>query len=355
MNITYVGPVPPLRGGISQHGGRLVEALRSSGHRVRVCSWAAQYPRRLFPGEQWDRQARPLEGANFSLRWWIPASWWRAGRAAAKSDLLVFPWVTPLQAPAYRLVLAAASSVPAVAIVHNPVPHERRPFDDLLTRWTLRKVRGAVVHALVLRDQLHELIPNLEVATVPMASHLHVEPTDLPLGPPYRLLFFGFVRPYKGLDVALDALSMLVRRGAQVELTVAGEFWGPVEPWRAAVRERGLTGRVDLRAGYVPDSEVGSLMAAHHAIVVPYRTATQSSVVALAYAAGRPVAATTAGGLAELVTEGVNGALSPPGDPAALADAIERVLADLPRLARGARSSTPSWSRIAAAVVGVVS
>lgn len=332
-----------------------MEALRSSGHRVCVHSWAAQYPRRLYPGEQRDRQAGPLEGAIFSLRWWSPASWWRAGRAARKCDLLVFPWVTPLQAPAYRAVLAAASSVPAVAIVHNPIPHERRPFDEPLTRWVLGNVQGAVVHAAVLSDQLHALVPDLHVTTVPMPPHIHMEPSELPLGPPYRLLFFGFVRPYKGLEVALDALSVLARRGAQVDMTVAGEFWGGIEPWRAAVETRGLSRRVHLRPGYVPDSEVGSLMAAHHAIVVPYRTATQSSVVPLAHAAGRPVAATTAGGLKELVTEGVNGALAPPGDPEAFADAIERVLADLPRLARGAQSSAPDWSTVAAAIVEVTS
>jgi glycosyltransferase involved in cell wall biosynthesis len=350
VRITYVGPVPPLRGGISQHGARLVEALAAAGHDVRVLSWAVQYPRLLYPGQERDPQAAPLPAARFVLRWWSPWSWWRGGRAARACDLLVFPWVTPLQAPAYRLMLAAAR-VPAVAIVHNPLPHERRPLDVPLIRWVLARTRGTVVHATTSRAEMGWLLPGRRVTYVPMPTMLPLEATGLPPGPPYRLLFFGFVRPYKGLDVALEAMVELVEHGLPVRLTVAGEFWGPVQPWRESVAADGLGEVVDLRPGYVGDAEVARLLASHHLVVAPYRSATQSGIVPVAYAAGRPIVATTVGGLAEQVIEGETGTLAPPDDAKALAAAIERALDEIGKLATGASAHTTSWAEVAAAVV----
>jgi glycosyltransferase involved in cell wall biosynthesis len=349
VRITYVGPVPPFRGGISQHGARLVEALTAAGHDVRVLSWARQYPRPLYPGQECDPSAAPLPGARFWMRWWNPWSWWRAGRLAGGGDLLVFPWVTPVQAAAYRVLLAAAG-VPAVAIVHNPLPHERRPLDVPLIRWVLRHASGTVVHATTSRAELGWLLPGQRVAYVPMPTMLNLDPTELPPAPPYRLLFFGFVRPYKGLDVALEAMVELVAHGLPVRMTVAGEFWGPVEPWQQTVEATGLGEVVDLRPGYVSDAQVATLMAWHHLVVAPYRSATQSGIVPVAYAAGRPVVATTVGGLAEQVIEGETGTLAPPDDAKALAAAVERALDAVDRLAAGASSHTASWAEVAAAV-----
>jgi glycosyltransferase involved in cell wall biosynthesis len=354
MRITYVGPVPPFRGAIAQHGARLAEALTAAGHRVEVHSWAAQYPRLLYPQQERDPEAAPLPGARFALRWWSPLSWWRAGRAARAGDLLAFQWVTPVQAPAYRVMLAAAGRVPGVAIVHNPLPHERRWFDVPLTRWALGRARGAVVHASSSQAELAELLPGLPSTYVPMPTLLpDVRPTDLPPGPPYRLLFFGFVRPYKGLDIALEAMAELVARGLPVRLTVAGEFWGPVEPWRDSVAAKGLGGVVDLRPGYLGDADAAALLAAHHLVVAPYRSATQSGIVPVAYAAGRPVAATSVGGLVEQVIDGETGTLAPPDDPKAFAAAVERSLGVVERLAAGARAHTASWPDVAAAVIGL--
>jgi len=351
VRIVYVGPLPPLPGGISQHGAQLVRAHAAEGHEVRVISWRAQYPRMLYKGRQVDPTATPFPGAQWLLAWYDPLSWRRAGRAARGADLLVFPWVTPVQAPAYRALLGAARPTPAVAIVHNPIPHEQRPFDRVLTRAVLRRLRGAVVHAEASAAALAEIAPGLQVATVPHPPNLEVAATELPPAPPHRLLFFGFVRPYKGLDVAFEALAKLVAKGLDVELVVAGEFWGPVEPWREQLATLGLSARVRLRPGYVPDSEVGDLLAASHLVVAPYRHATQSGIVPIAGGAGRAVVATAVGGLTEQVADGVNGVLAPPGDPDALAAAIERALGALPELTAGARRMTVSWQDVANLVI----
>lgn len=354
MRIAYVGPLPPIKGGISQHGARLVEALRGQGHSVTTYSWAAQYPSFLYRGDQRDVDVRAIEGAEFSLRWWNPVSWWKVGRAARRSELLVFPWVTPFVAPSYRVILAAGPRT-SLAIVHNPVPHERSRFDVALARWVLAKVKGAVVDSRASARKLSLMVPDIRIEVVPLPPNLPVEAEDLPDHPPVRLLFFGLIRPYKGLDVALDALKILVARGVPVSLTIAGEFWGPVEPWREKITSSGLAPHVDLRPGYVEDDQVQRLIARHHLVLAPYRAPTASAIVPLAHAVGRPVVATAVDGLLEYVADGVNGIVAPPGDAPAFADAVANAIEKLPQLAASARLSPSTWSDVAAAVTRLAS
>lgn len=351
MRICYLGPVPPIRGGIAQHGGNLVAALRAEGCEVRVVSWAAQYPRFLFRGRQERVRGAGDAQTRFSLRWWDPASWIAAGREAGRADLMVFPWVTMVHAPHLRAMLAAAGAVRKVAIVHNARPHEALPFDRPLFRGVLRRVHGAVVHSAQGAEELRRLAPVPRVVAVPHPPNLVLAPTPLPPRPPLALLFLGFVRPYKGLDVALEALAVLARRGVDARLTVAGEFWEPVETTAERVRALGLEERVALRPGYVPDSAVATLLAEHHLLVAPYRSATQSGVAPLALAAGRPVVATRVGGLPEVVREGETGTLAPPDDPEALADALERAAGRLAALAERAQASVATWADVARAVL----
>ena len=350
MRITYVGPVPPIRGGIAAHGANLVRALREQGCQVDVISWRAQYPPFLFKGEQADTSRAGGDGVRFSLRWWDPLSWILAGRAAARSDLVVFPWVTPVHAIHTRVILAAAGGTPAVAIVHNPRPHEPLPFDRSLLRMVLARVRGAVVHSKAMITDLALLAPIPHVLSVGHPPNLELTPEPLPPRPPLRLLFLGYVRPYKGVEVALEALRLLAGR-VDARLTVAGEFWEPLEDFQARVRGLGLEDRVDLRPGYVPDEELAGLLASHHVLVAPYLSATQSGVAPLALAAGRPVVATAVGGLPEMIREGENGTLAPPSNARALADAIERAARNLEALGRGARASTASWAEVARTVL----
>jgi D-inositol-3-phosphate glycosyltransferase len=349
VRITYIGPVPPLRSGIAHHGGRLTEALARTDA-VTVLSWQHQYPRLLFRRPQRDPDARPHPTARFMLRWWDPLSWWRAGRIAARGDIVVIAWTTPVHALAYRVIMALARRRRIVGIVHNAVPHETLPLQRPLTRWILSRCDGIVTHAGTVAAELSELAGPVETITTPMPANVDVETRPLPPTGEVRLLFFGFIRPYKGLDVALDALALLRERGAAYHLTVVGEPWDPDEAWSDEVAGRGLTGLVDLQLRYVPDSSVSDLIARHHAVVLPYRTASQSGIAPAALAAGRPVVASAVGGLTEVVIDGVNGTLARPGDAASLADAIERCVRDLPALASRASENAPTWSETAEAV-----
>jgi glycosyltransferase involved in cell wall biosynthesis len=284
------------------------------------------------------------------LRWWDPVSWWRAGRIAARSDLVVIPWTTPFHAVPYRLVIALARRTPTVAIVHNAVPHEALPLERPLSRWVLSRCSGIVVHAAAVADEVADLVGPVETVVTPHPPNIEVEPQPLPGGDEVRLLFFGFVRHYKGVDVAVDALAALAERGVRCHLTIAGELWDPIDTWHRAISHHGLEGQVELRPRYVPDAEVCAVLAEHHAVVLPYRSASQSGIAPMALAAGRPVIATRVGGLHEVVIDGVNGTLAEPGDPTSLADAIERCVRDLPALAAHAHDDAPRWSDTAAAV-----
>lgn len=353
MKVVYVGSVPPLHGGVSQHAARLVEALREAGHDVLVESWRTQYPAWLYPGGSQHTHEEPLPGARYAMSWWDPLSWWRAGRVARAADVVVAPWITPLQAPALRTVFRAARPTPAVLVVHNPEPHERFPFSEPLTRWILKATSGVVTHTEVAREMLEPMAPGTRFAVSPHPSNLLITRLDPPSRPPNRLLFFGFVRPYKGIGTLLEAVGRLRGRGVDVRLTIAGQVWGDVAEWRERIDLVGVEDVVDFEPGYVPDHDVSRLLAEHHAVVAPYRTATQSGVVPLAYAAGRPVIATRVGGLVEQVAEGTTGFLADPADPGDLARAIHELFEDYERIQPGVHEYVPTWAHIAASVLSV--
>lgn len=324
MRVVYAGAAPPLRGGIAQHGGNLVTALREVGAEVRIESWAAQYPRWLYPGETQVAGAAALPGTRRRMRWWRPDGWRRVGRLARTADVLIVPWVTTAQAPAVGTLLRAAAPSHRVIVAHNPLPHERRPFDVPLARWALAPAELALVHAQAVVSDLQAVRPGIESVIVPHPPNRSVTRQPVPPRPPLRVLFFGYVRPYKGLDVLIDAMERLRSLERDVRLTVAGEFWEPAADWERLVADRGLGPFVDLRPGYVPDEELDRLLSEHHVVAAPYRSATQSGIIPLAQAAGRIVVASDVGGIAESVRDGVDAVLAPPGDPDALATAICR-------------------------------
>ncbi len=361
LRITYVGPLPPLRGGIPQHGARLVEALVRQGHEVSVESWDALYPRRLYPVAPVTAEERAAPGYTLppgrvrdSLHWAKPWSWWAAGRRAGGGDLIVFPWWVPAQAPAVRTFLSAAGRVPRVGVIHDVVLPKRHRADRRLAHLALRPLTGAVVHNDHVRTQLRQLLPDLptdRIVTVDHPPNQPLTPQPLPDRPPLELLLFGHVRSYKGLDHVLDAMALGDGAGLDTRLTVAGQFWQPIEPWQQRIDAMGLGDRVTLRPGYVPDADLPDLFAAHHLVLTPYSTASQSGVIPLATAAGRPSVVTPVGGLADQITDGVDGTVAADLSAAALADAIARADADLERLAEGTRRARATWDDVAAAVV----
>jgi glycosyltransferase involved in cell wall biosynthesis len=376
VRIALVGPAHPYKGGGARHTTELAHRLAAAGNDVIIESWAAQYPRRLYPGQQTldAPEGKPYPRTCYRLRWYRPDGWVAAGRRLRSADLVIFALLTPLQVPAYLAILAGLGFRPGrwpgrprtVVICHNVLPHERRPGDVALIKALLARTGRAVVHSAEQAAEARNLAPDVPVVIARMPPHLpaavparpaddhedHLTERTVALPPgqrqghrSVRLLFFGIVRPYKGLDVLLRAMA---RAPAHITLTVAGEFWGGAGETEKLIAELGLGNRVTLRPGYLPACDIPALFETADALVLPYREATASQNVLLAFSYGVPVIATTAGALAEAVHDGVDGLTCLPGDVDDLARALRAI--SVPETARRLRSGVrpldpgPCWS-----------
>ncbi|POM26953.1 D-inositol 3-phosphate glycosyltransferase [Actinomadura rubteroloni] len=327
MRIAIVGPAFPYKGGGAHHTTELAHRLAAAGHDVAVESWRAQYPAFLYPGQQTidDPEGEPFPATRRALDWRRPDGWWRTGRSLRSADLVVLAVLSPVQVPSYLGILAGLGRrARTVALCHNVLPHERRPYDRPLMRALLRRVGGVLVHSGE-QAALARTLTGRPVTVAEMPPHLPAAAKGVrDGGVRRRLLFFGMVRPYKGLDVLLRALAA---GPADVALTVAGEFWGGLDETRALIGDLGLDGRVELRPGYVPAAQVPELFDAADALVLPYRTATASQNVWMAHEHGVPVIATRVGGFPGQVRDGVDGLLCEPDDVPSLTAALTRFYA----------------------------
>jgi glycosyltransferase involved in cell wall biosynthesis len=357
--VAVVGPAHPFKGGVAHHTMTLAQRLGDAGHEVEIVSWSRQYPARLYPGEpfvQGEPELDDMPPIRRGLAWNRPDSWWREARRLRSRDLVVFAHVTPVQAPAYRVMLRCLRRArpETVVICHNVLPHERRALDRRLVASLLRSADRIIAHSSQQADLVRTLT-HRPVTVAPLAAHMPraFAPTARREGVQHRVLFFGLVRPYKGLDVLLRALA---EGPADLQLRVAGEFWGGVNETRALVDELGLEDRVELRPEYVSSAEVPGLFGDVDALVLPYRTATGSQGVDLAFRFGVPVIATRAGSLPDKITEGVDGIVVEPDDVSALAGALrEFYVAGRPEELRGnvrSTDATDDWQRYLHAVVG---
>ncbi|HYK70243.1 MAG TPA: glycosyltransferase [Streptosporangiaceae bacterium] len=363
MKIAIVGPAYPYLGGSAQHTTELAHRLAAAGHLVSLQSWQAMFPQALYPGEPMsDEPEVPLfAGTSRTLAWYRPDGWWRLGRRLGQTyHAVVLAVFTPLQVPAY-LVMARALRVAGdsrlVALCHNVLPHERRGFDKPLMRALLRRCDAALVHS---PDEA-ALAAGLASTTVETASlplHLPTSgPPELvaagarPRPPHHRLLFFGFVRPYKGVDLLIRALA---DTKPEISLTVAGEIWAERDDLLKLIADLQLGDRVTLTDGYVAAADVPAYFAAADALVLPYRSGTASQNALIAHQFGVPVIASRAGAVAAAIEDGVNGILCTAGDVADLTRAISQLYEPgmLTRLRLGVRApdTGPAWDQYVAAV-----
>jgi D-inositol-3-phosphate glycosyltransferase len=340
MRCTIVGPTHPYKGGVAQHTTTLAHRLAASGADVDLVSWSAQYPAALYPGVQ--RVATPeipvFPHTRHLLAWYRPDSWWRLGRSlrTTPGGLLVLVLATPVQIPAYLGIIAAIGrrwapdQRPTITVVcHNVLPHEPRPGDRALTKALLARCDVVLTHTEEQAALAREL-GAVEVRTAELPPHgpgTAIRPSDGEDHATPRnqggggLLFFGFIRPYKGVDVLLRAVAQV----PDVRLVVAGEVWSGEDRLRALVGDLGLGDRVDLRLAYLPNDELDALLRDADALVLPYTSGTGTQQVRVAQVHGVPVIASRVSTMPEQVHDGVDGLLVDPGDVPGLAAAIRRL------------------------------
>lgn len=360
--IVIVGPVTPFRSGIANHTTALARALDGAGHSVLVLSFSRQFPQILFPGESdRDSDAEPLAQPHtkFIIDSLNPLTWARAVREMARfnAEVVILPWWTFFLAPFSWFIARSCRKrgIEVLFFCHNIVDHETAFWKRWLAVKALKQARVFAVHNTALAAALDKLIPGADVAVHPHPIYDSFPPAQgrLQRRADLELLFFGLVRPYKGLEVLIRALSRLNHRSVFVR--IVGEFWTNVRDTEAEIRRLGLSDKVELNPHYVSDEEAAEYFARCDAVVLPYHTVTGSGVIPLAYHYGKPVVVTALPSLTDVVRDRATGFVFPVDDDAALALLIEgeltaeRCTAMKPSIEKLKESMT--WESLAAAIM----
>ncbi|MFA5891764.1 MAG: glycosyltransferase [Actinomycetota bacterium] len=355
--VLFVGPSAGARGGIAQFNARLAETVATNAH-VRAIGFERMYPSWTDAG----RRQPAAAGHEAFLVPWRPRTWMRAARELREfgPDLVVVQWWHPLFAPCLRHLIIAArrNDAEVMMVCHNALPHEPFPLARAAAARTMSAAGRLVALSTAVAAQVRTLAPGARIDVLAHPPNLagHIDPMEVerwrarvgPVDGP-MIVFFGNVRPYKGLSDLIEAMPAVCAR-SPATLVVAGTFYEPVERFRLQARRLGVESSIRLFPGYVPDDEVLALLSLADVVAMPYRTASQSGILPLVALAERPVVATSVGGITEAV--GDRGVVVPPGDGAALAQGLLRALATPPLPPHGFRDG---WSRWAALVVEAAS
>lgn len=332
-NIIIIGPAHPLRGGLASFNERLALEFRNKGHQVSIYTFSLQYPGFLFPGTtQFSSEPAPqgikIHVAINSIN---PLNWVKTGNRIKKErpDIVLVRYWLPFMGPCLGTILRIVKKnkyTRVVCLADNIIPHEKRPGDLAFTKYFVKPVDAFITMSQKVLSDLqsfaaskpavyvaHPLYDNFgeKISQEEAREKLKIKKDEL------IILFFGFIRKYKGLDILLDAMKILQSQSAasgmpQPKLLVAGEFYEDRKPYDEQVRSLGIENSLLLRTTFIPDSEVKYYLCAADLLVQPYRNATQSGVTPLAYHFEVPMVVTNVGGLPALVQENKTGLIAEP-------------------------------------------
>jgi len=339
-SIAIIGPAHPLReGGIVSFNHRLALAYKESGHQCEIWSFSLQYPSFLFPGKTQYSDQPPPKGLiiHCAINSVNPLNWIAVGKKIKKKrpDLVVVRFWLPLMGPALGTILSTIKKNKhsrIVCIADNIVPHEKRPGDRLFTRYFLRYCDAVVTMSDQVSKDLLLLNNTKPFRQVPHPLYDHFGEAVPKLNARKKLgidenekliLFFGFIRKYKGLDLLLKAMSDKRLAEQKIKLLIAGEFYENEKPYQDLIERLEIADRILCHTHFIADPDVRYYLCAADAVVQPYRHATQSGVSPLAYHFERPMIVTDVGGLADGVPHDRAGLVCKP-DSHAIADAILR-------------------------------
>lgn len=347
MKLVLIGPVYPFRGGIAHFTTLLAEEL-VGWFETFIISFSRLYPSWLYPGKSdKDPSQRPLHvEAEFLIDTLNPWTWWRTARRINeyKPDGVIIEWWTTFLAPAYifLLFLLRRNKPQILFLIHNVFPHEPRLFDRWMTYQVLKRGHGFIVLTKGEKERLLELCPlaetSIKISPLPIFDMFinqqipkleALQRLGLPQGLPI-LLFFGIVRPYKGINYLLESLAILKGRGIEVYTLIVGEWWMKKKPSLQFIKRRGLSRCIQIEDRYVPNEEVGLYFSAADLFIAPYIRGTQSGAAKIAMSFGLPMI------LTDRIAEGIQDVdkhvlyVVPSSDATALARVIEERLTGVP-------------------------
>ncbi|MEO8582713.1 MAG: glycosyltransferase [Flavitalea sp.] len=338
--MVIIGPAWPLRGGLATFDQRLAKQFIDEGHDCEIFSFSLQYPSFLFPGTtQFSSESAPAGQKIRSIINSInPLNWIKVGRILKKlkPDIIIVRYWLPFMGPCLGSIIRITQKnnhTKAIAITDNVIPHEKRAGDFAFTKFFLNSCDAFITMSEKVMNDLRTFQPDLPAIQVrhPLYDNFggaiskNVARLKLGIDPDKKImLFFGFIRKYKGLDILLEAMKILKEREVPSQiphLLIAGEFYEDEQPYLELISKLGIRELLILRTSFIQDSEVKYYLCAADVVIQPYRNATQSGVTPLAYHFEKPMVVTNVGNLPVMVPDHKTGLVAEP-DPASIASAI---------------------------------
>ncbi|MES2621093.1 MAG: glycosyltransferase [Bacteroidota bacterium] len=337
MKVVILGSAHPLRGGLASYNERLAREFIRQGHSVQIYTFSLQYPEFLFPGtSQYSDQPAPDDlYIHVKVNSVNPFNWLKVGKEIAKlnADLMLVKFWLPFMGPCLgkiSRIVKKNGKTKVISILDNIIPHEKRMGDFQLAKYFVNSVDGFIAMSESVLEDLkkfdtkkprvfspHPLFDNFGEAINKVEAY---EKLGLAVNTEY-ILFFGFIRDYKGLDLLLHAMADERVKQLNVRLIIAGEFYTQAKPYWDLITELGIADQLILKTDFIPDNEVRNYFCAADIVVQPYKHATQSGVTQICYHFDRPMLVTNVGGLPEIVPHGKVGYVVEP-NPTAIADAL---------------------------------
>jgi D-inositol-3-phosphate glycosyltransferase len=361
--IIIITPAHPLRGGIAASGERLAQAFQAKGHEVKIYTFSLQYPSFLFPGKtQYSDDSKPQDlDIQVVINSVNPFNWLKVGRQieAEKADLIICRFWLPFMGPSLGSILRLVKRnkmSKIIGLIDNIIPHEKRVGDRTFAQYFVDACDAFVVMSSSVKAEMAQFSkkpcyytphPIYDIYGERVSKEAALDFLKLPNNVRY-ILFFGFIRKYKGLDLLIEALSLLKNRNADcsnLKLLVAGEFYGDEAYYHELIKSQNLENQLIIKSDYIPTEEVRYYFGAADMVVQPYRSATQSGISQIAYHFEKPMIVTNVGGLSEIVVNNEAGYVVEP-TPQYIADALVKFYqnGNAERLAEGVKKNKDRFS-----------
>jgi glycosyltransferase involved in cell wall biosynthesis len=335
--IIIMGTAYPFRGGLAAFNERLAQQFIDAGHEVNIITFTVQYPSFLFPGKSQYSEDPPPQ---LKIKRWIhsynPINWIISGIKIRKlkADIIICKFWLPLLGPCFGTILwlVKRKQTSIISVLDNIIPHEHRPGDYLFTRFFVSMVDRFIYMSHEVGKDLKKFTTAKPAAYVPHPIYDNfgkevprLEALQyLNLDENYRyVLFFGFIRDYKGLDLLYEAIGLLENKLPLVKFIVAGEYYTDPAPYEQQIQSLGITNKLVLRTNFISNDDVKYYFGACDVVVQPYKSATQSGIAQIALHFTKPAIVTKVGGLHEIVHDGKTGFVVKP-NAHDIADAIVR-------------------------------